>query len=119
MIHNNIEYSRVNPVSADIVKLDDIKSFLRIGNNLEDDFLKKIIVLAIEYIEWYLNISIATQEWKATVHERLFIIDLKYPPIKGITQVTYEEYPDPDKWKVYDEENYKLQGNKLFILDNL
>lgn len=62
--YNIPSIKQVTAPAIEAVTIDEVKSFLRIDNNFEDDLLQKIISSARILVEEYTKRSLISQSWK-------------------------------------------------------
>ena len=76
------------PPTISPVSLNNAKSYLRIGNNNEDDIIQNMLSSSIEYAEKYIECSLAPQTWKLSIYNRWITeVQLKYGPVQEIVNV--------------------------------
>ncbi|MGN7678657.1 MAG: head-tail connector protein [Anaplasma sp.] len=64
MFENSVFHiSRRTPPLGFPVTLKEVRSFLEIHNNKEDELLASLIAIAAEYAQWYIEQSLSRQTW--------------------------------------------------------
>ena len=99
------------------VTISEVKQYLRINHQEEDDLFKRLIRVATEVAEQYLKLSIMSSTREVTVYyskgqcvKKFFI---PYGPVKAIKDIMYNDTC------ILDDTQYDLiADNKFIILDS-
>ena len=111
------------------VTLDDVKNFLRVKHNQDDNIINYLMTVATEYAEWYMETSIMPQQWATIIKNQIpNKVYLKFGPVNDIASVTLY---DGDNSRVLSSDEYSFDeicesvdmhgnnsGDKLEIISN-
>ncbi|MGN7619213.1 MAG: head-tail connector protein [Ehrlichia sp.] len=103
---------KVLPVSLPI-SLSEVKSFLRVNNNKDDELINNLITMASEYAQWYIEKSLMKQTWQISCSryipgkiQLLFNPIIKVNHVKIINMTGQETIVDPKYYHVDTELSY-------------
>ena len=108
-----ISLKEIDNVNQDIIDLEEVKIYLKIDNNIEDNLLKNLILTAIKSCEEYTNISLGRKNWYAiykTISHFSEIILPRKPVHKVIELGGF--YCNGEKSKLSDNQYY-LVANRV------
>lgn len=75
---------------TDVIKLTEIKNFLRIDFDDDDNLLKELLKSAIKQCELYISKSLVQKIYKFSIYNSINnnLVELPYPPIISIESVS-------------------------------
>lgn len=114
----NIKISTVKDSNSLPITLQDIKSYLKIESDAEEELLTKLAHTACNIFERYTNISLIVKEYHV-VYNALFSYCLKIPitPVREVIEVV-SLYPVEGKIKL-NPKLYELQGQSLILKQSI
>lgn len=74
----------LEPSSTLLLPLRDVKNYLRIDHDIEDDLLKHLILLATQWVEEATGKSLLRQKWSYTHQNNVLL--LPNPPIVEVLE---------------------------------
>ncbi|WP_039455872.1 head-tail connector protein [Candidatus Jidaibacter acanthamoebae] len=105
---------RLNKEHGLALDITQVKNFLKIEHNTDDDLIKTMINAAVEVCENYTGLALINQEWLIQFSDiATYKIELPIRPIENIKQVEIR-YHDGSKMK-YGLEHYSLDQNCLLL----
>jgi uncharacterized phiE125 gp8 family phage protein len=113
--YNIPNIKQVTAPAAEPVSVDELKSFLRIDSNFEDELLQKIISSARVLVEEYTKRSLVNQAWKISFDD--FAprnVRLIRGPVASITSVNV--IAENNSVSLVDESNYQLSVSKEYLI---
>lgn len=112
-----MQYSQINkvvPPSQEPLTLDQIKSFLRIDHDIEDQLLRSLLASATLHIEKCMERSLLTQTWeviyKCQNNKYMF---LPMGPVQEIELLQF--YTQNNEYLEIDSSNYSISLDKNYI----
>ena len=93
MIYRTIKSS---PLNQSVVTLVDMKAFLRVDDDEEDDLISALAVAATAYVETATNRALLQQEYQLFLDQFPCggYFYLPNPPLSSVTSITYRDYND-------------------------
>ena len=110
-----ISLKGIDNINQDIINLEEVKIYLKIDNNIEDNLLKDLILTAIKSCEEYTNISLDRKNWYAvykTINHFSEIILPRKPVHKVIELGGF--YYNGEKSKISDDQYYLIESRITF-----
>ena len=110
-----ISLKGIDNINQDIINLEEVKIYLKIDNNIEDNLLKDLILTAIKSCEEYTNISLDRKNWYAvykTINHFSEIILPRKPVHKVIELGGF--YYNGGKSKLSDNQYYCVNNRVIF-----
>ncbi len=105
----NKRIKRLSLEGGGFISLDMVKDFLRIKNNSDDDLLNRLIEMAIEYAEWYMEKSLIKQKWQLVYKDHFSKkIYLNFGPVINVERVFITN--NNVDYDVYDYSVHKIGG---------
>ncbi|CAH58115.1 phage head-tail connector protein [Ehrlichia ruminantium] len=103
-----------NPISLPITLLE-VKSFLRVNNNTDDELINNLISIASEYAQWYIEKSLTKQLWQISCSGYIpRKIQLPFNPIIKVNYVKIIHINDIEE--LIDERYYHVDIVQSHIL---
>lgn len=103
--------------SVEPLSVDDVKQYLRIDGDSEDQTISTMISSARMAAEKYMKLSIISQKWKLTFNETTpDEVSLPYGPVTGIDSV--KTIDENNVETVFASSNYYLTAGNLSIYFN-
>jgi len=105
----------VDNTNQDIINLEEVKIYLKIDNNIEDNLLRDLILTAIKSCEEYTNLSLGRKNWYAvykTINHFSEIILPRKPVHKVIELGGF--YCNGEKSKLSDYQYYLIDNRVIF-----
>ncbi|MEH0831430.1 phage head-tail connector protein [Anaplasma bovis] len=104
------------------VTLEEVKSFLGINNNKENDLLLSLIAICSEYAQWYIEKSLIKQTWAIsyTADNMPQKINLPFGPLIGVLLVKYGKDSD-EQLSIVPANRYRVDilQSSITLLDVL
>lgn len=102
----------VSPSLKSAVSLDEVKLYLKIDHDFEDDLLRLFINAAIKKCEQYTEKALIKQDWTA-VYEKSHCnhINLPITPVIKVLKILGEDYHGNSK--AYSGELYRVKENRV------
>ena len=111
-----ISLKRIDDVRQNVIKLEEVKLYLKIDNNLEDTLLNNFISAAIKSCEECTDIALSKSKWNAVYkqgHNICYHLVLPKKPILIIMDI-YGFYNNGDK-SIINKNYYYLLMDKIIF----
>lgn len=105
---------RITPPANEPVSLSEVKNYLRVGHDQDDEIIALMVTGAREAAEAYLGTSFITQRWKMTLEDALpDIVPLRFGLVQAIVSIeTLDEAGDATALSV---DAYRLSMDKRAV----
>lgn len=109
--------ARVIPPATEPVTLDEAKLFLRVDNDMEDDLISDLIIVARESAEEFMRRSLITQTWKLAFDDCIAAETvLPRGPVQSVVSLT--TYTIQEASTSISSDNYRLNAARdRLVLD--
>ncbi len=111
----NINYTILSKKTIMACSLQEIKDYVRIAHDYDDDLIKNLLFAATEYAENYIGIYIHNTKIKATIHNTKTKHYLKHQPIFCIESITKKTNKQDVHLKIEEQNIFILNDNKIQI----
>ena len=110
-----ISLKEIDNVNQDIINLEEVKIYLKIDNNMEDNLLNDLILTAIKSCEEYANVSLGRKNWYAIYKTTNYFSKIILPrkPVHKVIELG-GFYCNGEKSKLSDEQYYLIENRVLF-----
>lgn len=102
----------ISPPLLNALNLDEVKLYLKIDHECEDDFLNLLIKSAVRKCENYISKALIHQEWYV-VYEKMHSCHLTLPvtPVLKVLEIMGADFYGNKR--VYNKSFYKLERSKI------
>lgn len=108
----------VVPATSKPVTPDEVKTFVRIDNDVENAGVESLLAAATNWVENYCHIAICTQTWEMMLERfppfGVRFINIPRPPLQFIDSVKYKRVYDED-WNTFENYGTDEYTNRLFL----
>ena len=105
-----VNYELISTKLQEIWPLGEVKNYLRIAHDYDDNLILNLKVAAIEAAEKFTGLSLHSREVNCNIQKALWNISLKYIPILEVKEVSLL---DKDNKKITDDFGYIETGNQI------
>ena len=110
-----ISLKEIDNINQDIINLKEVKIYLKIDNNMEDNLLNNLILTAIKSCEEYTNVSLGRKNWYAIykIINHFSEIILPRKPVHKVIELG-GFYCNGEKSKLSDNQYYLIDNRIIF-----
>lgn len=109
-MHNNYSYTILEQSEQDIIDLRDVKNYVRVTTDYDDDILALMLNSAIQIAENFTNITFIEKEVEVEISNSSSL-RLPFTPVKEITQILADE-------EEISADQAHIQGNILTLTNH-
>ncbi len=107
---------RITPPATLPLEKDEVKEYLRIDDDDEDDLIDSLIQTAIDWVEHYLNKALISQTWEELLHEwpEGDYIQLYKGPLQEVSEIEYM-LAGESAYTAFEEYIEELHNERIYL----